>query len=78
MIRQIEIEKLECERLEKKIEEHIQQKVSDSKKKDNLPQVDKIHKEIIFTECEAQIKQAEKEAAKTSKISSEIIESMCE
>ena len=50
MIQQIVIQKLECERLEKKMEEHIQWQVSDSGKQANLPQVDKLHKEILFTE----------------------------
>ena len=56
LIQEIEIQRLECERLEKKIEEHIQWKVSDLGKKANIPQVDKLHKEIIFREWEAQIK----------------------
>ena len=59
-IQQIESQKLECERLEKKIEEHIHWQVSDSGNQANLPQVDMLHKEILFTEWEVQINQAEK------------------
>ena len=75
LIQQIAIQKLECERLEKKINEHIQWKASDSGKEADLPQVDKFHKEILFKYWEAQIKQAEKATTKTS---NDIIESVCE
>jgi len=73
MIQQIAIQKLECERLEKKIEEHIQWQIPDIGKQANLPQIDKLHKELLFAEWRAQINQAEKEATKTSKKSNEII-----
>ena len=44
MIQQIAIQKLECEKLQKRIEEHIQWKDSDMGKKSNLKQIDKLHK----------------------------------
>ena len=78
MIQQIAIQKLECERLEKKIEEHIQQKISDTGKQANLPKIDKLHKELLFAEWRPQINEAEKEATKTSKKSNEIIQSICD
>ena len=65
LIQKIAIQKLECERLAKKINEYIQWKASESGKEVDLPQVDKFHKEILFKYWEAQIKQAEKAAAKT-------------
>ena len=49
MIQQIAIQKLECERLEKKIEEHIQWKILDTGKQANLPQIDKLQEELLFT-----------------------------
>ena len=55
MIQQIEIQKLECEKFEKKIEEHIQWKNSDAGRQANLPQIDKLHKELLFIEWKAQI-----------------------
>ena len=78
MIQQIEIQKLECERLEKKIEEHIQWQISDTGKQANLPQIDKLHKEFLFIEWRAQINQTEKAETKTSKKSNEIIQSICD
>ena len=47
-IQQIAIQKLECERLENKIEEHIQWQILDTRKQANLPQIDKLHKEQLF------------------------------
>ena len=73
MIQQIEIQKLEYERLEKKIEEHIQWQISYTGKQDNLPQIYMLHKEFLFTEWRAQINQVEKSTTKTSKKSNEII-----
>ena len=78
MIQQIAIQKLEFERLEKKIEEHIQWKISDIGKKANLPQIDKLHKEFLFTEWRAQINQAEKATTTMSKKSNEIIQYICD
>ena len=78
LIQQVAIQKLECEKLEKKMKEHIQLQESDLGKEVDLPQVDKFHKDILFKYWEAQIKQAEKATSKTSKISNEIIESVCE
>ena len=78
LIQQVAIQKLECENIEKKINEHIQWQASDSGKEANLPQVDKFHKEILFKDWEAQIKQAEKETTKAFKLAKEITESVCE
>ena len=58
--------------------EHIQWQASDSGKEVNLPQVYKFHKDILFKYWEVQIKQVEKAAKKTSKLSNEIIEFVCE
>ena len=44
----------------------------------NIPQVDKFHKEILFKDQETQIKQTQKAAATTSRLSKEITESICE
>ena len=78
LIQQIAIQKLECERLEKKINEEIQWQASDSGKEVYLPQVDKFHKEILFRDWEAQIKHVEKATVKTSMLSNEIIAYVCE
>ena len=78
LIQQVAIQKLECEKIEKKINEHIQWQALDSCKEANLPQVDKFHKETLFKDWEARIKQVEKAAAKTSRLSKEITESVCE
>ena len=78
LIQQVAIQKLECEKVEKKINEQIQWKASDSGKEADLPQVDKFHTKILFKHWEALINKEVKEATKTSKLSNEIIEYVCE
>ena len=72
------IKKLECEKFEKKINEFIQWQASNSRKEVYLPQVYKYHKEILFQDWEAQLRQVEKEAKKASTLTKEINESICE
>ena len=48
LIQQVANKKLDCEKIEKKINEFIQWQESDSGKEYDLPQVDKFHKEILF------------------------------
>lgn len=48
------------------------------KRKLYLPQIHKLHKELLFIEWRAQINQADKATTKTSKKSNEIIQSMCD
>ena len=78
LIQQVVIQKLECERLEKKINKHIQWQASDLGKEVDIPHVDKFHKEILFRDWEAKIKQEKKAAVKTSKLPNKIVEFVCE
>ena len=55
MIQQIANQKLECEKIQSQIEEYIQWQDSNARKKANIPQVDKFHKELLFTEWKTQI-----------------------
>ena len=72
------IKKHECEKIAKKINEFIQCQASNWGKEANLPQVDKFHKEILFKDWESQLRQENKAAVKTSKLTKEIIESIYE
>ena len=78
LIQQIAIQKLECEKFQKQIEEHIQWKGSDVGKKANLPQIDKYQKELLFTEWKMHIAKAQKEAIRTSRKSTEAIQHLCD
>ena len=70
--------KLECEKIEKKINYFIQWQASNLGKEADLPQVDKFHKEILFKDWEAQIRQANKATTKASRLEKEITEYVCE
>ena len=78
LIQQVAIQKLECEKIEKKINEHIQWQASDSGKEANLPQVDKLRKEILFKDWKAQINQEEKATMKASILLKDITKFVCE
>ena len=78
LIEQVAIKKLECEKIEKKINEFIQWQASDLGKEGDLTQVDKFHKEILFKYWEAQLRQEDKAATKESRLTKEITESVYE